>query len=52
MKKNLSRAVSFLLVAFCVTPIAACFGGGGEDIDEMKTQLQVAFVDSGLGPVL
>lgn len=49
MNKKLFRVVSFLLSAFCVMPMAACFGDGGEEIDETKTQLQVAFVDSGMG---
>ena len=48
MKKSMLRTVSFLLAAFCVMPMAACFGGG-DDIDETKTQLYIGFVDSGTG---
>ena len=47
--KKLSQVVSFLLSAFCAMPMVACFGGEGDEIDETKTQLQVAFVDSGTG---
>lgn len=49
MKRKVSRWVSCLLVLSCLSPMAACFGGGEEDIDEKKTQLYIGFVDSGTG---
>lgn len=49
MKKKLAQTVSFVLSMLCVMPMAACSVGNGQEIDETKTQLRVAFVDSGLG---
>lgn len=49
MKKHFTKTVALLLSAFSAISMSACFGGKGEKIDKTKTQLRVAFVDSGTG---
>lgn len=51
MRKNaLAKVLALVVCAVTVAPMAACGnGGGGEEIDETKTQLHVSYHFSGFG---